>query len=129
MARPGSVLAAWCYTRACITPAIDDVVEGFYDGVVGPYWPMERRVVEGGYANLPFPFPEIEAPATAISVDWDLAHLVGYLRTWSATQRAARAMGIDPIARVMPDLRAAWGDPEGVRTVRWPLGMRVGRVP
>ncbi len=129
VARPGAVLAAWCYTRASITPVIDGVIEGFYAGVVGPYWPMERRVVEGGYANLPFPFPEIEAPATAISVDWDLAHLVGYLRTWSATQRAARAMGTDPIEQVMPGLRAAWGDPARVRAVRWPLGMRVGRVP
>jgi len=128
VARPGAAVAAWCYTRAFITPGIDEIVEGYYSGVVGPYWPMERRHVENGYANLPFPFDPIEPAPIAIEARWDLPHLLGYLRTWSATVRAAKALGRDPLEGPMPALKAAWGDPATVRTVRWPLGMRVGRV-
>lgn len=128
VARPGAVVAAWCYTRAYVTPEIDAVVEGYYTGVVGPYWPMERRHVENGYANLPFPFAPVTPPALSIEVQWDLHHLVGYLHTWSASVRAGKAMGRDPLADTLPSLQAAWGSPGQVRTVRWPLGMRVGRV-
>ncbi len=129
VARPGSVIAAWCYTRAFITPPIDAIVEGYYGNVVGPYWPMERRHVEDGYRNLPFPFAPLAPPPIDLEVRWDLPHLVGYLRTWSATIRAGVALGCDPLAGTLPALEAAWGDPALPRPVRWPLGMRVGRVP
>ena len=29
---------------------------------------------------------------------WDRAHLLGYLRTWSATARYVDAQGVDPVA-------------------------------
>ncbi|HOU52309.1 MAG TPA: class I SAM-dependent methyltransferase [Myxococcota bacterium] len=127
--RPGAVLAAWCYTRAQIRPDIDALVEDFYDRVVGPYWPMDRRVVEGGYARLPFPFDEITPPSFEMTARWDLGHLAGYLATWSATRRATRALGRNPLEDLEPRLRALWGDPREERTVRWPLGLRVGRLP
>lgn len=127
--RPGAVLAAWCYTRALIRPDIDALVEDFYGRVVGPYWPMDRKVVEGGYAALPFPFDEIAPPAFEMTARWDLPHLLGYLDTWSATRRATRAMGRNPLQDLEPRLRAIWEDPREVRPVRWPLGLRVGRLP
>jgi len=127
--RPGAILAAWCYTKALIRPDLDALVEDYYERVVGPYWPMDRRVVEGGYRRLPFPFAEISPPSFEISAEWDLPRLLGYLGTWSATLRAARATGKNPLRELEPRLQALWGDPREVHPVRWPLGLRVGRLP
>ncbi len=125
--RPGGVIAAWSYAHCRIAPAFDPIVACYYDDVVGPYWPAERRHVENGYAELSFPYAPIEAPAFDLVACWDLPRFLAYLRSWSATQRCLQAQGSDPLAPLEPELAAVWGDPETVREVRWNLSLRVGR--
>lgn len=125
---PDGAVAAWCYNLLDGGPRINAVVGRYYSQVVGEYWPPERRLLEAGYRTVPFPFDEVEPPAFEMSVQWDLDHLVGYLGTWSATERYRRVRGEDPVARIAADLRAAWGDPAQARPVRWPLHLRVGRA-
>jgi hypothetical protein len=60
--------------------------------------------------------------------EWDVEHLIGYLRTWSATQRFMAANRRDPLNDVEEDLRTAWGEAQQLRRVVWPLIVRVGRV-
>ncbi len=60
--RPDGALALWTYALAFVTPQIDAVVRYFYEDVVGPYWPAERRYVMNEYRDLPFPWREIAAP-------------------------------------------------------------------
>ncbi len=124
---PGGVLAEWCYLRLQVNPAIDPLMRRYHDEIVGPYWPPERALVDRGYAALPFPFEAVPAPSFAIEERWSLADLVGYLTTWSATRRCRESTGADPLEGFVPDLSAAWGDPATVRTIRWPLEVRVGR--
>lgn len=128
VAKPGAILAAWAYGLQEIDPPVDAVLRRFYFEVVGSFWPPERRYVENGYATIPFPFPEIAAPLFAMEADWDLPHLVGYLRTWSAAREYERWHRRDPVAEVEPDLAGAWGDASKPKRVRWPLHLRVGRV-
>jgi hypothetical protein len=59
---------------------------------------------------------------------WDLEHLIGYCRSWSATQRYVKAHGEDPLKLIAGELNAAWGDREQRRDVTWPLDVRVGRI-
>lgn len=128
--RPGAVIAAWSYGLAHVDPAVDAAVHGLYEGRLGPWWPPERQHVEDGYRRLPFPFEAIaDAPRFDMSLDWDLAAFLAYLRTWSAAQRFTRDTGRDAVAEAAPAIAAAWGDPAAARTVRWPLGLRVGRQP
>ncbi len=124
---PEGVVATSCYYRLHADPAIDAIVRRYQDETVGPYWPPERALVARGYASLPFPFAEVQAPAFAIEKRWDLSGLLGYLGTWSATRRCREATGRDPLREVASDLLAAWGDPSAPRTIRWPLEVRVGR--
>jgi len=132
--RPGGMIAAWTYTLFHAPPddpraeAIDAVLEHYDDTVVGPYWPEERRHIEARYQSLAFPFDEMESPALMLTEDWALPDVVGYLRTWSASQRYADATGADPIDRIAGDLREAWGEPSTVRLMHWPVPMRIGRV-
>ena len=123
--KPDGVLAASAYNLLHIEKAIDDVVNRYYHEVVGPFWPPERRLVEQ-FANLPFPFQKIDPPEFEMTASWNLDHLLGYLRTWSSTQRFIAAKGGDPVDQIADDLRSTWGDPEQTRTVTWPLTMRMG---
>jgi SAM-dependent methyltransferase len=119
------VLAASAYNLMHIEPAIDEVVNRYYCDVVGAFWPPERKLVEQ-FADLPFPFQEIDSPTFEMTAQWDLAHLVGYLKSWSSTQRFIAAKGDDPIDKIRKDLSTAWGDPNRARRVEWPLTLRVG---
>lgn len=122
---PGGIIALWTYRNALVSPAVDAVLERFQSTIVGQYWPPERRYVDAGYRNLPFPFADISAPPMDVRMRCTLEHFIGYLGTWSAVQRYRMEHGTDPIDLVRRDLRSAWGDDE--REVRWPLAMRIGR--
>ena len=120
------VFAASAYKFVHITPQIDEIVnKRYYKTVVGPCWPPERVLVEK-FDKVPFPFPEIKAPRFEMSVEWNLEHLTGYLRSWSASQRYIEEKKRDPIAEIADDLRAAWGEPDHPRKIVWSLTLRVG---
>jgi SAM-dependent methyltransferase len=122
---PGGVVAVWCYEKFRVDPAIDAVVDDFYDNVVGADWPPERRYVAEGYRSLPFPWREELAPPFEIEVDWDLAQLMGYLATWSAVQRCRDRTGQDPLTALQSHLARLWS-PAAPRRVRWPVHLRLG---
>jgi ubiquinone/menaquinone biosynthesis C-methylase UbiE len=122
--RPGGLLAVWCYRSLVVQPEIERLVEDFSRDVVGPYWPRERRHVEEGYRDMPLPFPECTVPRFEMQADWDCDASLGYLGTWSATQRCRIRSGRDPLALVAPLLCGAWG--AGKRRVSWPLVIKAG---
>lgn len=126
--KPGGVFAAWSYAACKVADtAVDKIIDRLYVDLTGPYWPPERAYVDAGYRTLPFPFMEIEAPSFPMLARWNVEQLLGYLRSWSATQRYIKAHGEDPVGIVEPDLRAAWGDPARARDVQWTFHLRVGR--
>ena len=127
--KPDGVLAVWCYEVFHCDPVVDVLVNEFYHDTVGPYWPPERRWIEQGYEGLVFPHPRISTPALDMILDWDLAALVGYLGTWSATQRYKEDKGRDPLPELSDRLAAVWGDPAQTKRVSWPLKLQACRKP
>jgi len=125
---PGGVLAVWAYNYLRISPEIEAILRHFHDEVVGPFWPPERKTVGNRYLNLPFPFAEIASPRFQIEVRWTLSQLLGYLGTWSATQRFLASKGSDPTDLIRHDLESAWGDRNNERLAVWPLTVRIGRA-
>lgn len=125
--RPEGVVALWTYGLSRVDPAVDAVFAQLYDGALGDYWPPERRHVENGYRELPFPFVELDAPRFEMRLDWTLAQYLAYLRSWSASQRHLKATGRDAVAEAAAAMALAWGDPDSARQVVWPLSLRVGR--
>ena len=126
--RPGGVLAVWSYGLTTVNPEIDAMIYHLYSELVGPYWPMERRLVETGYAGIEFPFTPIAAEHFAMQAEWTMDELTGYLRTWSAVKRYMADKKDDPVSLVEPELIKAWGDRQSHKTIRWPLNMRLGRA-
>jgi SAM-dependent methyltransferase len=123
--KPRGVLAVWAYNYLRISPEIDAPIRRLHDQIVGPFWPAERHIVGRGYRDLPFPFRELETPPFRMQTAWTLDHLLGYLRTWSATQRFVATNGNDPVEIIEPDLQRAWGD-VAERSAIWPLTTRIG---
>lgn len=128
--KPDGLLAVWTYGVFQVADAegaaLQALLDRFYHGTVGPYWPPERRHVENSYAELAFPFQERDVPPFAMTVAWRLDDLAGYLRSWSATSRYRELVGADPVAELLPLLAPLWG--QGYRQVRWPLSIKVGRL-
>jgi SAM-dependent methyltransferase len=126
--RPGGVLAVWTYELHSVNPAVDEILHRFQADFVGPYWPPDRVWVDTHYRTIPFPFPELPAPRLNMTAEWNLPRMLGYMSTWSATKAFIKANDFDPVEQLTGEFAVAWGDPAQVRTVRWELTVRIGRV-
>jgi ubiquinone/menaquinone biosynthesis C-methylase UbiE len=125
------VIAVWAYGINVVEgDTVNELVQHYYANIVGPYWPSERKLVEDGYRTIPFPFAEVAPPPPPFRMEarWTLEELLGYLSTWSATNRCLKATGNNPLEPLAGELKPAWGDPEQRREVVWPLAVRVGRM-
>jgi SAM-dependent methyltransferase len=126
---PGAALVAWCYPEVRVDSAgVQRIIDHFYAEVVGPHWPPQRRLVEEGYRSIAIPFEPVEAPGFEIRGALTMDRLVGYVGTWSATQRYRAATGHDPLPALREELQQAWGD-AAEREVHWPLLLRAARLP
>ena len=124
--QPRGVIVVWAYTLLKIAANIDATVDRFYYETTAPFWPPERKIVEGKYREIEFPFSELKPPSFQLEENWNLDQLIGYLKTWSATQRLIKERGVDPVKGLESELSAKWGQREEVRAVRWPLHLRIG---
>ncbi len=126
--KPGGIVAIWCYGLSTIRPDIDQVIGHYYGDIIDDYWPPERVYIEHHYQDIPFPFEEFVAPRFSMSKMWTLDDLLGYLDTWSATQRYKADKGDDPREQIIQPLVTAWGGADIQRPVCWPISLRVGKV-
>lgn len=128
VSRPRAVVAAWCYALHRVAPEIDRVIDHFYEDVIGPWWPPERRHIENEYRDLEFPFTRIALAPPPMTASWSLAELLGYMASWSAVTRYREAKGSDPMPLIAREFEPLWGAPASRREVRWALTLIAGRV-
>lgn len=127
---PGGAIAVWSYDLLqCGESKLDATVRDFYNGEVGEYWPPQRRLVDERYRGIPFPFSEVDVPEFAMTADWTLDELLGYVGTWSAVGRCRIARQADPVAILASRLDMLWGPRNTRRRVAWPLSVRAGHIP
>ena len=130
--KPTGRIAAWTYSFLSVPPQlgadIDAAVRWFYNDMIGPYWPIERRWVDDHYRSIPFPFSDLDTPSFVIEVDWDLRATLGYIGSWSAVQRYKDAESIDPVELLAARILPLWGEETSVRRLRWNLALRLGRL-
>jgi SAM-dependent methyltransferase len=124
---PHGVIAVWGYGDPVLPgEQLDRTLRIFNRGLLEPYWFAERKLLLDGYRSIGFPFVELSVPQLELCADWNLAELIGYLRTWSAVANFVTERGRDPVLEVEKDLAREWGDPAARRLVRWPLYLRAG---
>ncbi len=126
---PRGVLAAWSYGAVSSDDEdISALLDEFRTQIVGPYWPQQRRHIDNGYAQLSFPFQEMLAPAFKLEISWSLPQLLGYLRSWTASEIYRQRHARDPVLLLAERLVHVWGEAYRRRLIRWPLSMRIGRL-
>jgi SAM-dependent methyltransferase len=124
---PSGAIAVWCYSIPMIEPAIDAIIRAFAHEFLMPYWPERFTYVHERYTTLPFPFEELSPPRFTMTSEWDLATLLGFLKSWSGSASYLKETGKDPLERIVEPLERAWGAGGGRRAVHWTIHMRVGR--
>lgn len=129
VAKPSALLAIWTYGLAHIDPAVDVETRRFYFDVTGPFWEPERKEVDDAYRSVRWPFAELTILRRyEMCEHWNMRGYAAYINTWSVMKKAAAALGYDPLELFLPRLKEAWGDPDVVKEIRWPIGLRVARV-
>lgn len=128
--KPGGAIAVWTYQTPTVeTPGVREAFLHLARDVVGPYWPPERQLIDDAYRTIPFPFDEVAAPPFELRIEWTLAQLAGYLRTWSATTRYVAAVGVDPIDAFEREAAALLPTADARVVIRWPYAVRAGHRP
>lgn len=128
ISKPAGILAMISYGVLSLEPELDERIRHFYWQEIGAYWPAERKLVDSGYAEMDFPFPEFSAPPLCIKLAWDLPDLLGYISTWSAVRRAREAGQDAVLMKFAQAMARSWGQPETRRSITWPISMRIGRL-
>jgi SAM-dependent methyltransferase len=123
--KAGGVIAVWCHSMMVIDPIIDPIISRFHDDIPGPFWPPERKLVIEGFRSLPFPFREISSRRITIQTRWSVEMLLGYFRSWSATQRCIDATGKSPISEIESEIKSL-RHADDHRLIHWPISLRVG---
>lgn len=125
--KPKGFLAVWTYGLPEISPQVDHVIKHIYFDVLFGFWPERIRYVEEQYRALPFPFEEVSPPMFAMETRWDRNQLMGFLDSWSATQKYRQQKGQQPLDEVWSDVVDDWQNETEKRLVRWNLYFRIGR--
>jgi len=124
---PGGALAVWTYGNSSVDAGVDALLDRFYHERVGRYWPAERRHVETAYADIPFPFAGGAREDFPMTQTWTRERYVAYVATWSATARARKLEGVDPLPELERALDVVWPADAPARFVTWPVKLLWGR--
>lgn len=128
VARPNALLAVWGYGLLKISPELDEIINHFYYQVVGHYWDAERKHLDQEYRSIPFPFKSLPTPSFKMSLEWDLADLLGYFATWSSVQKMLKLQLDNPLDPLTPQLAQHWGRPTEKRVITWDIYLKVARL-
>lgn len=120
VARPGGVLAVVSYGAVVMDGEPGAAIAAYQADVAGS-WPPGREHVDNGYRDLSWPTPALalDLPPT-MTTAWTRDELFGYVTTWSATNRHAKANGTGRLEALQAELARVWPGPEP-REIRWPL--------
>lgn len=125
--KPKGVLAVWTYSLPEISHQVDKLLLRYYSEILSGFWSERVRYVEAGYRSLPFPFEEITPPEFVMEAEWDLSRLMGFLDSWSATQKYRELNGKHPLEKIRDELSDDWQNEGEIRLIRWKLYFRIGR--
>lgn len=128
VAGPQAILALISYGVLRLEGLLGERFGEFYWNEIGPFWPPERKLVDSGYATLEFPFNELQGPAIAIRLEWQLDEFLGYVSTWSAVRSARESGREELLHRFAADMARRWGDPASRQPISWPINMRIART-
>ena len=127
--KPNGRIAVWCYELAFTNhEELNSILtDKFYRNILHRYWPKERQHVQDHYRSIPFPFVELPTEPMFMEAQWDLNQLIGYLETWSASQKYFLKKGVNATTLIKDEIEALWGPADSKQLIMWPIHMRLGK--
>lgn len=126
--RPGGVAVAWTYHVARVDAPLDAILWRLYRDVLGPYYPPNVRLVDDGFAAIELPGEDIPAPSFFATVRWSARQVAKFAASWSSVPAYIAATNTNPIPELEAEVAAAFGGPDVVRELRFPLYVRAFRL-
>lgn len=126
--RPGGVVAAWTYHAVHVGAPLEKILGRFYESVVAPYFAPGARLVDARYEGITLPGEPLNPPPFHVSVRWNAAQALRYVRTWSGVQAYIAARGNDPVAEIEGAIREALGGGDDAVEMTGPLYVRAARL-
>ncbi len=125
--KKGGIFAAWGYTHLTTDAPVQKLTDYIHNDLLKDYWAPQIGILTDRYRKIPFPFEPVQPPGFSINQALTFDQLIGYMVSWSATQKYLKEKGEDELQRVFGEIKQAWGDLTQMKPVRWEIFMRVGR--
>lgn len=123
-----ATIVVWGYGLMITDEPINGIIHDFHFKTTGPYWDEERKHVDNGYVDIPFPFANVEHRNFEFKTNWTLDHLGGYFRTRSAVQHFITKEGFDPVIPFMDEIKLHWSDEISTMEFIFPVFLKLGRI-
>lgn len=120
-------IAVWCYSLLQINEPIDALINHYHFNTLAAYWDAERKFVDEGYKNIPFPFEKIKTPSFVIERYWTLDELEGYLYTWSAFNKYMAVNTGNPVKELIQSIARHW-NANARQKVIFPIHLLFGKI-
>ena len=126
--KPDGIISIWGYGLLRIEEPIDNLIDKFYNEIVGLYWDSERIHIDKEYSTVKFDFKEIIIEKElSIQTFWTLEELIGYLNSWSSVQNYMNENGKNPVDFIIHELGELW-ERQSKRQVVFPIFMKIGKT-
>lgn len=126
--RPGGMIAAWTYHIGHVDPPFGDVFDRFYKDALFPYFGTGARLVDRKYETIALPGKSLNPGTFSMKVEWNLDRMLSFIHSWSGTREYIEDRGEDPVGLIREELERLWGDSDTIRSVSWPLYIRLSRL-
>lgn len=123
------VVAIWAYGwHQCENEEISKLLKVIGMDILGPFWSDPPKLIWDEYKTISFPFSEIQTPNFFSRSQWNMNEFIGYINTWSASQKYIEQYGKKPSDEVITALELAWGLNSKKYDFHAPLYLRVGKL-
>lgn len=125
MLKPGGLLALFGYSLPTVDKEVDFAMKYVYQEILGTYWDKERKMVDDQYANIAFPYSQINHPDFIQEYVWTSEQYLGYIGTWSAVQLYQQKLHIDLKEEIKNRFKEVWNCE--TKKVRFPIFLLAGK--
>ncbi len=120
-------MVLWFFQVSPEQEKLKSALQEFYESI-NSYWPPERQLVNNQYKIITFPFTEIKYPQILMKKEWTINQLVGYLLTWSSTQRFINNQGQNIMFNKLETIINSVSSIDELITISWPVYWRIGSL-
>ncbi len=126
--RADGLLAAIGFYFFDVDNDIGQLVRDWYEADMTGYESPQLTVLRNSYAQLDFPYTDIDTPAFTMTAAWTYHQLASFLYHWIVAKRARQQGNDEALTELLSKVAERWpGGPDTEAMVSWPIFVRAAR--